>query len=114
MANPTAFISYSWDDEEHGLWVENFAARLRRNGVDVRLDRWDIQPGQSLTQFMEVQVTSCDFVLIICTPNYADRSVNRTGGVGYEQQIITAQLTAGIPRERFIPIVRSGEFRPGS
>jgi hypothetical protein len=113
VAAPTAFISYSWDSDEHKEWVQDLGIRLRRNGVDVRLDRWDVKPGQSLTQFMETQVTKCDFILVICTPNYCKRSTKRAGGVGYEQQIISGQLAGGIARERFIPIVREGDFKPG-
>ena len=37
--HPTAFISYSWDDESHKSWVKELAARLRKDGVDVKLDR---------------------------------------------------------------------------
>jgi hypothetical protein len=39
--------------------------------------------------------------------------LSRTGGVGYEQQIISGHIAAGIPRRKFIPIVRSGQFEPG-
>ena len=32
-STPTAFISYSWDTEEHKAWVREFAARLRADGI---------------------------------------------------------------------------------
>jgi len=35
---PSAIISYSWDSEEHKTWVREIATRLRRNGVDIKLD----------------------------------------------------------------------------
>lgn len=110
---PKALFSYSWDSDAHKDWVRQFAERLRLNGVDVRLDQWHVAPGQSLTQFMEVEIVTCDYVLIICTPNYYTKSVGRKGGVGYEQQIISGHLAAGQPREKFIPIVRQGNFEPG-
>ncbi|MGJ7525564.1 TIR domain-containing protein [Variovorax sp. GB1P17] len=110
---PTVFISYSWDDEKHMEWVKNLSEQLRINGVDVRLDRWNVVPGQSLTQFMEAEVQRCDFVLVICTRAYARKSLERSGGVGYEQQIISGNLVGGVSRERFIPVVRDGEFEPG-
>ncbi|MEN5168900.1 toll/interleukin-1 receptor domain-containing protein [Brevundimonas pondensis] len=109
-ANPTAFISYSWDDEDHKEWVLTLASRLVENGVSVKLDRWDVLPGHSLTEFMENSVRNCNFTLAVCTPNYANRSLTRAGGVGYEQQIISAQIVSGADRSRFIPIVRSGSF----
>lgn len=110
---PKTLISYSWDSEEHKNWVRSLAERLRLNGVDVRLDQWHVAPGQSLTQFMEVEIVSCEYVLIICTPNYYVKSLNRQGGVGYEQQIIAGHLVGGVAREKFIPAVREGNFEPG-
>lgn len=110
---PRIFISYSWESDDHKTWVRSLADRLTRNGVDVRLDQWHIRPGQSLTQFMEIEVQDCEFVLVICTKDYCRKSTERAGGVGYEQQIITGNIFAGMPRERFIPVVRDGDFRSG-
>jgi hypothetical protein len=110
---PKVFISYSWESDSHKNWVRVLAERLTRNGVNTRLDQWHIRPGQSLTQFMEVEAQDCDFALIICTKDYSRKSLLRAGGVGYEQQIITGRIAAGLERERFIPIIRDGEFTPG-
>lgn len=110
---PKVFISYSWESDSHKDWVRILAERLTRNGVNAILDQWHIRPGQSLTQFMEVEVQGCDFALIICTKDYCRKSMVRAGGVGYEQQIITGRIAAGLERERFIPIIRDGEFSPG-
>lgn len=111
---PKVFISYSWENDDHKVWVRGLAERLTQNGVNVRLDQWHILPGQSLTQFMEAEVLTCDFVLVVCTKDYARKSLNRAGGVGYEQQIITGNIVSGRPREYFIPVVRDGEFTPGT
>jgi hypothetical protein len=62
---------------------------------------------------MEVEAQGCDFALIICTKDYSRKSLARSGGVGYEQQIITGHIAAGLERERFIPIIRDGGFAPG-
>lgn len=107
---PRVLISYSWDSEDHKDWVRALAERLRLNGIDARLDQWHVVPGQSLTQFMEVEISAADYVLIICTPIYYEKSLNRSGGVGYEQQIITGRIASGVPREKFIPILRLGSF----
>lgn len=111
---PSALISYSWDSEEHKIWVREIAQRLRLNGVDTKLDQWHVKPGQSLTQFMEREIVECDHVIIVCTPNYYEKSLNRKGGVGYEQQIISGHIASGVPREKFIPVVREGNFEPGN
>ena len=110
---PSAIISYSWDSDKHKRWVREIATRLRLNGVNVKLDQWHVKPGQSLTQFMEKEIVECDYVIVICTPSYFAKSLERLGGVGYEQQIISGNIAAGVSREKFIPVVREGEFEPG-
>ena len=113
MSNPKVFVSYSWDSEEHKTWVRELSERLIRNGIEARLDQWHVAPGQSLTQFMEQEATTSDHILVICTTNYNQKSTNRMGGVGYEQQIISGQIASGIEREKFIPLIRDGEFTAG-
>jgi hypothetical protein len=108
---PTAFISYSWDDDEHKTWVRGLAARLRADGVDVTLDQWHVAPGDQLPQFMERAVRENDFVLIICTPRYKQRSDKRAGGVGYEGDIITGEVMTTRNQRKFIPILRSGGWQ---
>lgn len=110
---PTVFMSYSWDSDDHKYWVRLLAEHLVSNGVHVHLDEWDVLYGESLTQFMEEKIPESDFVLIICTPAYAVKSVQRQGGVGYEAQIVSARIAASIPRSKFVPVIRSGELKPG-
>lgn len=50
---PTAFISYSWDDEEHKKWVKEFADRLLSDGINAVVDQYDLSLGDRLPQFME-------------------------------------------------------------
>ena len=50
---PRVFMSYSHDDKEHRDWVLALATRLRADGVDVCLDRWDVTLGGNLAHFME-------------------------------------------------------------
>ena len=46
-------MSYSHESNEHRDWVLALATRLRGNGVDVCLDRWDVALGGNLALFME-------------------------------------------------------------
>jgi hypothetical protein len=108
---PTAFISYSWDSEPHKEWVKGLAEALRRRGVDITLDRWHLQPGDQLTRFMESAVRENDFILIVCTPGYRSRSDQRKGGVGYEGDIMTAEVYASANHRKFVPLLRQGEWR---
>jgi hypothetical protein len=104
----TAFISYSWDSE--ALWVCELSSRLRASGVDITLDQWHLVPGDQLPQFMESAVRDSDFVLIVCTPRYKTRSDNRAGGVGYEGDIMTAEVMTTRNQRKFIPILRTGTW----
>lgn len=107
---PKAFISYSWDDDDHKKWVAGLAAKLRNDGIDVTLDQWDLVLGDALAEFMEKAIRENDFVLIICTPNYRLRSDNRTGGVGYEGDIMTAEVIARRDHRKFIPVLAGGRW----
>ena len=109
MPMPSVFISYSWDSDEHKAWVDQLGRELADNGVQVSLDQWDLVPGASVTQFMEEGVRECDFVLAICTPSYARKANDRSGGAGYEQQIVSGELLSGTPKSKFIPVIAAGE-----
>ena len=86
MTAPTALISYSWDSDDHKAWVKSLAERLRADGIDVILDRWAMAPGAQLPTFMERAISDSNFVLVICTPGFKERSDGRRGGVGYEEK----------------------------
>lgn len=101
-----AFISYSWDNDDHKIWVRELATRLRGDGIDVTLDQWHLVPGDQLPEFMERAVRESNYVLIICTHKYKERSNNRQGGVGYEGDIITAEFMTTRNHRKFIPILR--------
>ena len=109
---PIAFISFSHDSEEHKAWVRvKLAERLMAAGIRVILDQWHRRYGSDLTHFME-QATRADFVLVVCTPAYAERPNERRGGVGYETSVITADLLAHRPsvKLKVVLILREGEF----
>jgi hypothetical protein len=108
---PTAFISYSRESDEHKAWVIELGTRLRTDGIDLTLDEWHLHPGDELARFMEEAIGSADFVLVICTPTYRAKSDLRAGGVGYEGSVMTAEITTGAHRRKFVPILRSGEWR---
>jgi hypothetical protein len=106
---PTAFVSYSWDNDAHRAWVAELAARLRADGVDVTLDRWHAVPGDQLPAFMERSIRERRYVLVICTPGYKQRADERRGGVGYEGDIITGEVASKGNHRKFIPVLRHGE-----
>ena len=108
---PRVFISYSWDSNGHVDWVEEFAKRLTKNGIQAIFDRWHLQPGQEKTYFMDQGVVGSDFVVIVCTTTYATKANNRLGGAGYESMIITGELAKGLITDKYIPVLRQGSLR---
>jgi hypothetical protein len=109
-SRPTAFVSYSWDNNAHKKWVAELATRLRRDGIDARLDQWHAAPGDQLPHFMEREIRENHYVIVICTPNYKRKSDNRAGGVGYEGDIMTAEVFTTKNQRKFIPVLASGNW----
>ncbi|ENM8499119.1 translation initiation factor IF-2 N-terminal domain-containing protein [Vibrio parahaemolyticus] len=102
---PKVFISYSWDSEAHKKWVAQFATELRQSGVDAFIDDWYLRPGDPITEFMEKSISGSDFVLIVCTEKYKEKSDKRSGGVGYEESIISSDLFQNTNHRKYIPII---------
>lgn len=109
VSRPMVLISYAWGDADLEKWVQSdLATRLRRNGVNARLDKWEIRLGYELPEFMESAIRDSDFVLVVCTPLYKTKSDNRQGGVGYEGSVMTGERMAGIAdKGKFIPVLRA-------
>jgi len=109
MKLPSCIISYSHDSNNHKDWVRDLAERLAASGIDVDLDQWDIGAGGDLTKYMETGIRERDFVLIVCTPEYARKADLREGGVGYETAIVTGTIFDKVSSpEKFIPLLRTG------
>jgi hypothetical protein len=107
MSAPKVFISYSHDSQQHKNWVLRLASELRTNGIDAKLDQWDLSPGQDIAAFMAGGIRTADRVLLICTGPYVSKAEAGTGGVGYERLIVTAEVVESIDTNKFIPIVRN-------
>lgn len=106
LAKKKIFISYSWDNAEHKVWVQNLAKRLE-DEFDVVIDVE--QPlGTDINSFMEEMVSKADRVLLILTPNYKQKADNRTNGVGYESVLISDDLYNNQKSIKFVPILRKG------
>jgi len=107
--NPKCFISYSWDDAPHKAWVRAIAERLRNDGVDVCLDQWNLHPGADFLQFMETSIRNSSYVLLVCTPAFAEKANAGRGGVGYEKSIVTGEIFEhSADPGKYVPILRKG------
>lgn len=107
MENPKVFISYSWHPEKNKIWVQRLAERLIQDGVNVKLDVWDLKHGHDKYVFMEQMVKDSDIkkVLVICNEDYARKADDRTGGVGTESLIMSSDIYSLAEQTKFIPIL---------
>ncbi|MBV9833144.1 MAG: toll/interleukin-1 receptor domain-containing protein, partial [Alphaproteobacteria bacterium] len=111
VAAPICFISYARETDEHHKWVEGLASDLDSKGVDVRFDEWDVGPGDSVIQFMEKSLREANFVLMICTPLFAEKANEGIGGVGYEKGIVASGILLKLSKnKKFIPVLRAGSI----
>ncbi|MBI3217678.1 MAG: toll/interleukin-1 receptor domain-containing protein [Mycobacterium sp.] len=100
-------MSYSHDDDEHRDWVLQLAYRLRGNGVDVCLDRWDVALGGNLTHFMERAADDAYRVIAVVSETYSRKCNDRSGGAGVEAQMLSARLYAQLDSDAVIPLIRN-------
>ncbi len=113
---PRLFISYSWSTPGHEQWVIDLATELVNSGVDVILDKWNLREGHDSVAFMEKMVTdpSISKVVLICDQVYASKADGRSGGVGTETQIISAEVYAKQDQDKFVAVIaeRDSEGKP--
>ncbi len=113
IRNPRVFISYAGNDQDNRSWVKSLASRLRKNGVDARLDMFHLKPGQDLPQWMTNELIMADKVLLICDKYYAEKADSRKGGVGWETMIIQGDMLLHSDTCKYICIVRNQEIDKG-
>jgi hypothetical protein len=106
-SDSSVFISYSHDNEAHKDWVLQLATRLRSNGVNVILDRWNLKLGGDLASFMERGVSKSRRVVCICSEAYLRKANDGKGGAGYEKQIMTSELLADQNTNWIIPLIKN-------
>jgi len=106
----SVFISYSWDNDAHKIWVKELAEELAKYNLNVIIDQTALLGGDETTLFMERSILMSCAILLVCTENYTEKANNRTaGGVGYETVLGSNEYMLCTPEQRskFIPIVRN-------
>jgi len=102
-------MSYSHDSENHKTRVQRLAEALYQGGVYVRLDIWDVRPGEQFPLFMNESLDRCDYILVVCTPAYKQKADKGTGGAGYETSVVSADILSGKrDRVQVVPVLCSG------
>ena len=107
MDNPTVFMSYSHDSDEHKSWVLGLANRLIKNGVNVILDQHNLSLGGNLPGYMEKGLSLENRVVCVCSERYVEKANISQGGVGYEKMIMTGELLKNTNTKWIIPIIRN-------
>ena len=111
MSAKKVLISYSHDSRDHQQRVLVFANQLRMSGVDAIIDQYVTAPPDGWPTWMESQIRTSDFVLLICTRTYLDRVERREQpgkglGVLWEAKLVYNELYAGTALEqKFVPVV---------
>ena len=111
MTPPTVFISYSHDSPAHADRVLELSDRLRAEGVDCILDQYEAPPPEGWPLWMDKNIGSADFVLMICTPTYFRRVMHMeepgTGlGIKWEGNLIYNRLyRADSNNTQFVPVL---------
>ncbi len=107
MSDPKLFISYCWSNPEHEEWVLRLGTELRENGVNVILDKWDLKEGNDANAFMEKMVSDEEIkkVILVIDELYSEKANKRTGGVGTETQIISAEVYESVDQDKFVAVI---------
>jgi len=113
--SPKVFMSYSHDSPYHKERVLQLSDRLREEGMDCELDRYQASPPEGWPRWMKQQIAKADFVLVVCTAVYHRRFEGEEGagkgkGVKWEGAILTEALYfAEADNRRFVPVVFSAD-----
>ena len=109
MSGISVFISYKQEDDKRNKWVEKLYKDLRSAGIDAKLDKYEVAPGESFSDYMTREIRECDFVLFIVTPKAVEAVESGEGALAFEMQISNARRLARKDGFRIIPIFREGD-----
>jgi hypothetical protein len=97
MTNPRAFLSYSHQDRDFAL---SLAQDLRKSGIDVWTDKWEILPGDSLIQKVFTEgLSSAQFFLVLL-------SSSSVGSKWVREELDAAMIRKMEGVIRIIPILK--------
>ncbi|MCQ9181269.1 TIR domain-containing protein [Streptomyces sp. IBSBF 2953] len=113
---PRVFVSYAHDDEPHMEQVRLFAHFLAQDcGLDVFLDRWDVDRRRDWYLWALEQVREADFVLVIASPmcrRVGDGEIDNTRHRGLQSEMALLRENLHADREtwttRLLPVVLPG------
>jgi tetratricopeptide (TPR) repeat protein len=111
---PKVFVSYSHDSDEHKDLVLALADRLLDDGLEVILDEFVSPPPANWPRWMEDEMESSDFIVVVCSKNYLDKVRRRVKpgegkGVKWESLLSYQQIYDNDSNSsKFIPVLLEG------
>jgi len=110
------FLSYSWDDKQHKIWVKKLADRLEEiEELNVSFDQYDLDSFVDKNLFMENSVFETDLICPIITNNYTFKANARDGGVGIESAMLVSRHWEEITTSggsNIVAILKDGDVVP--
>jgi hypothetical protein len=106
--NPKVFISYSRDNQIFQEWLGELTTKLLTNSIEITLDPWDPEPDVQITEFLQKAINENDFVLILCTPKYKEKSDQLIEEGEYEGDMMKAEILSKRNQGKLVPILKSG------
>ncbi len=105
------FLSYSHDSSAHEQAVLELANRLRADGIDAWIDRYEANPPQGWPRWMQEQIEKARYILLVCTETYMRRfegkeEAGKGKGPTWEGLLAMQVLyDAGTINEKLIPVL---------
>ncbi|NEQ49755.1 MAG: TIR domain-containing protein [Leptolyngbya sp. SIO3F4] len=107
--SPRVLISYSHDSESHAKRIRKLSDRLRTDGVDCWIDQYvpHQAPPEGWPLWMDKQVEAADFVLVVFTAGYSEKTKReKRSGSRFESVLILQDLYEdGLINKKFIPVL---------
>lgn len=104
---PRVFVSYTHDDEQHIEAVLRFSHFLAAQcGLDVHMDRWELDRRRNWFQWAIDQITAADFVLVIASPDckrVGDGQVDNLVNRGMQSEISVLMDRLHHDRKTWLP-----------
>lgn len=94
IPRPRVMIAYKHQDRPRDQWVRQLCADLRSKfGIDAKLDDFEVDYGQSFSDYMTSEIDrECDVLLFVITPASVEAvDHDKSGGVHFEMQLANAR-----------------------
>lgn len=102
------FISYAWDNVDFAQKILGFSNRLRENGIDANIDQYEENPDMGWPIWMEQQIKTSDYVLVVGTKTYYEKFKQLQNGKGVSWEISSIYQSLYDLQghnDKFIPVV---------